>query len=251
MFVDVTSREDFYKCFKEIEMLYEILSPSPDLRDYVDDFGRLSVLYQIVRNAFRKKTVLYGDVARKTELLVREKVETFGMQTTMPVVKIDEHTLRAVKESRSTDSAKVINLINSINTTVSSEGEENPYLKSIGDRVENIQQAFDDRQITSQDALKKIEQLLHEIVEARKQQKETGFDINTFTIYWTLKKEGIGEPEKHAPALNGAFERFPNYNHSGAELRELKAELYKLVLPVIGKDRMVGLVDTLLKLKRK
>ncbi|MBM4309501.1 MAG: HsdR family type I site-specific deoxyribonuclease [Deltaproteobacteria bacterium] len=251
MFVDLASREDFYKCFKEIEMMYEILSPSPDLRDYVDDFGRLSVLYQIVRNAFRKKTVLYGDVARKTELLVREKVATYGLQTTMPVVKIDEHTLKAVKESRSTDSTKVINLINSINTTVFSEGEENPYLKSIGDRVENIQQAFDDRQITSQDALKKIEQLLQEIVEARKQQKETGFDINTFTIYWTLKKEGIGEPEKHAPALNGAFERFPNYNHSGAELRELKAELYKLVLPVIGKDRMVGLVDTLLKLKRK
>ena len=250
-FADQEKREAFYKFFKELEMLYEILSPSPDLRDYVDDFGKLSVLFQIVKNAFRKKTALYGDVARKTERLVRDRVETYGLKTTMPVVKIDEKTLQAIKESGSSDKTKVVNLINSIGSTVSDEGDDNPYLKTMGERAEQIQEAFDDRQLSTRDALKKIEELIQEIVEARRQQKETGFDINTFTIFWTLKQENITNPDKLAPTVNGVFERFPNYRENAAELRELKAELYKLVLPVFGKRQMIGIVEKLLKLKRK
>jgi len=47
------------------------------------------------------------------------------------------------------------------------------------------------------------------------------------------------------------FERFPDFRDNPAELRELKAELYKLVLPTFGKERMVGIVEKLLKLSRK
>jgi type I restriction enzyme R subunit len=250
-FADQDKREQFFTFFRELEMLYEILSPSPDLRDYVDAFGSLSVLYQIVCNAFRKKTVLYGDVARKTELLVREKVATYGLKTTMPVVTIDEKTLQAIKESTSSDKSKVINLINSIGKTVTDEGDENPYLKSIGERAEQIQETFDDRQIATKEALKKTEELIQEIVEARRKQKETGFDINTFTIYWRLKQKQLENPDKLAPSINSVFERFPNYKHNTAELRELKADLYKLLLPVIGKERMVELAEKLLTLTRR
>jgi len=250
-FVEKEQREEFYKFFKELEMLYEILSPSPDLRDYVDDFGMLSALYQIVRNAFRRKTVVYGDVARKTELLVREKAVTYGIKTTMPVVKIDEKTLEAIKKSGSSDKSKIINLINSIGKTVIDEEEENPYLRTIGERAEQIQEAFDERQISTKEALKKIEALIREIVEARQQQKDTGFNINTFTIFWILKQEKIKNPEKLAPAVNSLFERFPNFRDNAAELREIKAELIKLVLPVAGKKHMIEIVEKLLKLNRK
>ena len=251
VFVDQEKREAFYKFFKELEMLYEILSPSPDLRDYIEDFIRLSVLYQIVRNAFKKKTVLYGDIARKTELLVREKVETYGLQTTMTPVKIDEHTLRVLRDSTLSDNSKVINLINSIKKTVTEDGDDNPYLKPIGERAEAIQEAFDDRQITSQESLKKIERLINEIVEAKRQQEKTGFDINTFTIYWSLKQENVKEPENLARGINSLFLRFPDYKHNIAELRQLKAELYKLVFPIVGKEGMVPLVDKLLRLNHK
>jgi len=249
-FADQEKREEFYTFYKELEMLYEILSPSPDMRDYVENFGRLSVLYQILRNAFRKKTVLYGDVARKTELLVRERVETYGLSTTISTVKIDERTLEAIKDGKSSTTSKVINLLKSIGKTVSDDDDDNPYLKPIGDRAEAIQDAFDNRQITTQDALEKIEQLIDEMVKARKEQKETGFDRNTFAIYWTLKQEGIKESKKHAPLIDNVFNRFPNYKHNADELRQIKAELYKLALQFLGKDKMVSVVDELLKLNR-
>jgi len=250
-FIDQAKREEFYRFFKELETLYEILSPSPDLRDHIEDFGLLSILYQIVRNAFRKKTGFYGDIAKKTEQLVREKAETFGLETTTPTVKIDETTLKALKDSKSSSNIKVINLINSIIKTATDEGDESPYLKPIGERAEAIQEAFDNRQVTALDALRKVEALIREVLEARRQQEETGFDINTFTIYWLLKQENVKWYEKLAPIVNNAFLRFPNFRDNVAELRQLKAELYKLLLPVVGKDLMLGIVEKLLKLDRK
>jgi type I restriction enzyme R subunit len=250
-FADQSKREEFYKLFKELETLYEILSPSPDLRDYVEDFGLLSILYQIVRNAFRKKTGFYGDIAKKTKQLVSEKVKTYGLETTTPAVKIDETTLKALKGSKSSTNIKVINLINSIIKTAIVEGSESPYLKPIGERAEAIQEAFDERQITALEALKKTEALVNEVLEARKRQKETGFDINTFTIYWLLKQENVKWHENLAPIVNNAFLRFPNSKDNIAELRQLKAELYKLMLPVVGKDLMLGIVEKLLRLDRK
>ncbi len=250
-FTDQDKREAFYRVYKQIETLYEILSPSPDLRDFVEDFGRLSVLYQIIRNAFRKKTVLYGDVAFKTEQLVREKAETYGLDTTLPVVKIDENTLRAIQEAGGSDKVKVINLVNSIRKTVVDEEESNPYLKPIGDRAEAIMDAYDERQATTEEALKKIEALIQEIIEARRQQSEMGFDATTFSIYWTLKQEGVSEPKKNAVTIRDIFDRFPNHRENVAELRQLKAELYKTLLPLVGKDSMVSLADKLLRAEAK
>ena len=54
-----------------------------------------------------------------------------------------------------------------------------------------------------------------------------------------------------APIVNNAFLRFPNFKDNVAELRQLKAELYKLMLPVVGKDLMLGIVEKLLRLDRK
>ncbi len=250
-FVDQSKREEFYKFFKELETLYEILSPSPDLRDYVEDFGLLSILYQIVRNAFRKKTGFYGDIAKKTEQLVREKAATFGLETATPAVKIDETTLKALKDSKSSSNSKVINLINSIIKTAVDEGDDSPYLKPIGERAEAIQEAFDDRQVTALEAMEKVEALIREVLEARREQEKTGFDINTFTIYWLLKQENVKWFDSLAPIVNNAFLRFPNFKDNIAELRQLKAELYRLMLPVVGKDLMLSIVEKLLRIDRK
>ena len=230
-----------------METLYEILSPSPELRDYVEDFGRLSVLYQILRNAYRKKTVLYTEVARKTEMLVRESAATYGLQTTLPPVKINETTLRTLKARGQSDNNKIINLTASIAATVAAEGTEQPYLKPIGERAETIRQAFDDRQLTAQAALKQIEMLVQEVVDAQSEQKTMGLDAGTFGLYWVLREENIEDAANLAVSVAGIFKRFPNAWHNMAEWRQIKAELYKLVMPVVGKEKMLVLVERLLK----
>ncbi len=251
IFTDHKKRIAFFLTYKKIEMLYEILSPSPDLRDFVEDFGSISLLYQIIRNAFRKKTILYGDVAQKTEQLVREKAESSGFNTTLPVVKIDEKMLRAIRENGVSNKVKIINLVNSIRKTVFDEEGINPYLKPIGDRAEAIVEAYDERQISTEDALREMESLIQEIVEAKREQAEMGFDSRTFSFFWTLKHEGLDHPDKNAIVILAIFDRFPNHKENIAELRQLKAELYKVLHPLMGKESMVKVAQKLLRSEEK
>jgi type I restriction enzyme R subunit len=250
-FADKEGRERFYKFFKEVETLYEIISPDPFLREYLDDYARLSALYQVVRNAFTKRPVLYAELARKTESILREKAETFNLGTAMPLVKIDEKTLEALKKPEGSETTKVINLGKSLIQAVDDTGDGQPYLIPIGERAETILEAYDDRQINTQDALRQLEKLLTEYVQASRERAETGFDLNTFTIYWILKRSGAMQAEKIAPLLDAVLRRFPSYSYSPGQRRQLKAELYKLLLPAVGKERMVELAEQILRLQRK
>ena len=51
-FLAKESRAAFFEDYKEIEALWEILSPSPELRDHIDTYKQLAELYAIVRNAY-------------------------------------------------------------------------------------------------------------------------------------------------------------------------------------------------------
>ncbi|MCK4516570.1 MAG: hypothetical protein KAU31_15020, partial [Spirochaetaceae bacterium] len=237
--------------YKQLEMLYEILSPSPDLRDFIDDFGCLSLLYQIIRNAFRKKTFLYGDVAKKTERLVREKARSYGLESTLSAVKIDEKTLNTIRESGRSDKVKIINLVNSVRKTVLEDADGKPYLRPIGDRAEAIMEAYDERQETTEEALKKIEALIQEIVEAQHLQEQMGFDETTFSFFWTLKQENVTQPKRTAVIIRAIFDRFPHHRDNAAEFRQLKAELYKALLPLAGKEGMIPVAEKLLRAEAK
>jgi hypothetical protein len=70
-------------------------------------------------------------------------------------------------------------------------------------------------------------------------------------IYWILKQAGLSEADKFAPMLNATFGRFPNHAHNATELRQLKAEIYKVLLPAVGTERMVELAERIFRLERK
>lgn len=250
-FDDKEKRDAFFKFFKELETLYEIISPDLFLREYLEDYRNLSILYQIVRNAFSKHTVLYSDIAKKTESLIREQTEIYGPSSTMPIVEINEKTLEMLKSSESSDTSKVINLGKGLIQKVLDQEEQQPFLIPIGERAEAILEAYDDRQVSTQAALRQLEALLNEYLQAHRESEKSGFDINVFTIFWVLKQSGIRDPGKVGPLIDNALRRFPNHAYNATERRHLKAELYKILLPAAGKDRMVDLADQILKLPRK
>ncbi|MBI3015048.1 MAG: HsdR family type I site-specific deoxyribonuclease [Candidatus Tectomicrobia bacterium] len=250
-FADQEKRNRFYKFFREIEMLYEIISPDIFLREHLDNYGKLSVLYEIVRNNFAKRVALSKDIAKKTEGLIREQAEAYGLKTAMPIVEIDEKTIDALRKSGPSDPAKVINLGKSLAKKVFEEAERAPYLIPIGERAEAILDSYDDRQMTTQEAFERIRALMEQYLQAHKEREKSGFDDNTFAVYLVLRQFGASQPEKVAPLVNSAFQRFPNYGYNTSEQRHLKAELYKVLLRAVGKERMVDLAENLLRLPRK
>jgi type I restriction enzyme, R subunit len=248
-FEDKKKREAFYKFFKELENLYEILSPDPSLRDFITDYGRLAALYEVVRNAYGAKTTFLGDVAKKTEQLIRNTAGYSGLAgITKPVV-IDEKMLAKIRESQASDTNKVINLVKSIQETVTEKGTVAPYLITIGERAEAIREQYDERQVSTEEARKQLELLAAESIEAGKAKTESGLDDDTFALYWELKRHIYKEPKKLAVALSEPFRRFPNFASNADEMRQLKAELYKLLLPVAQGKKMVEIAERLVKVR--
>ncbi len=161
------------------------------------------------------------------------------------------YRVQTLRKPDGSESAKVINLGKSIIQAVTEEEDQQPYLVPIGERAAAILESYDDRQISTQEALKQLEKSLTEYVQATREREQTGLDLNTFTIYWVLKRAGASEPETAAPLINAAFGRFPNHLYNAAHRRHLKAELYKVLLPAVGKGRMVELAEQILRLQRR
>jgi type I restriction enzyme, R subunit len=247
-FVNKAKREKLYQFFKDVEALYEILSPSAELADYIQDFRNLATLYQIVRNAFAAKTTFYGDVAKKTELLIREEAGTYGVEQPGKVVEIDEKTLAEIKASNSSNNNKVVNLVKSLTHVADDKGNQAPYLIPIGQRAEAIMDGFETGQESSAETLRQLEKLAKEWIDAEKERQQTGLDARTFTIYWELKRESVEGAKKLAENIKALFDRFPDYRYNAEELRQLKAEIYKLLLSVMGGKKMVALTEKLLEL---
>lgn len=249
-FTDKDRREAFYKFYKRLEMLYEIISPDKDLRDYMDKYLNLSSLYTIIRNAFSKRVVVDKELMRKTQILVRKAVENYDIPKPYKIYEIKEDTLQALKKDDESDNTKVINLRKSIEKFVLDNEDSLPYLISIGERAEVVVELYDDRQISTQEALTRLEKIIEEINQAKKEQAEKNFDAQKFTVYWILKKEDIGNADELAVQIDGAFSQNPHWRENAKEARELTASLYKILLKVVDKDKAVALVDKILKIGR-
>ncbi len=250
-FVDKDAREAFFAFFRELENLYEILSPDPFLRQYLDDFAHLADLYASIRNKYSMQPVLVRDLMRKTEDLVQKHAKTEGLLTTLPPVGIDETVLGSIRYD-DPDPGKVINLGKGILTSTVKE-DTPPYLVSIGERAEQVLEAFDDRQISTTVALERLEDLTRELLEAEAERKRLGLDVATFAVLRELNRAGVEGDDARTLAVrvNSAFVLHPNFRDNPAQKRALKAELYRLLLGPVGKGKMVDAVEALLRLERR
>ena len=65
-FRDKDRRKEFFKEYKEIEMLYEIISPDAFLRRFIDGYSTLSAIYAVVRKAYTKTIYVDRAFQKKT-----------------------------------------------------------------------------------------------------------------------------------------------------------------------------------------
>src|SRR5437016_8448542 len=80
-FRDKGKREEFFKEYKEIEMLYEIISPDAFLRPFIDNYTTLSAVYAVVRNAYTKKVYIDKAFQKKTNELVQKHIGVDQLQS--------------------------------------------------------------------------------------------------------------------------------------------------------------------------
>jgi type I restriction enzyme R subunit len=249
-FLDQEERQHFVEFFKEIETLYEILSPSSELRRYVDDYNKLADIYLMLRNAYGKQTAFIGDVAHKTEKLVREHAGSQGLDSLSKTVEFDADALKVLSDRGASDSGKVINLAVMLGESKTRNGKEDPALVGIAERADAILTAFTDRQMSTADALERLKALMDERKALDEEREKSGLDQRTFAIFWTLRRAGVQTAPAMAAEIETAFKRFPNYQSNADELRQLKAEIYKSLLREAKGKRMLDLAEEILRATR-
>ena len=75
---DPEPRKAFFEAYKDIENLWEILSPAKELVDHIATFKRLAQLYATVRNAYAEKIGFVADLAYKNPATCRAKYSSGG-----------------------------------------------------------------------------------------------------------------------------------------------------------------------------
>lgn len=250
-FRDEEAREAFYRYFRELEEVYEVLSPDPLLRPFIEDYGRIAVIFRLLRASFDARTPLGKSLLRKTEELVQARTEAGDVLAPEHVYELGEGALEVIEDVNKPDTVKVFNLLKALTEDVRQRAAEEPYMLDIGERAEEIAQAFGSRQLATQEALEKLEQLIQDAADAEKEQRDSGLPPDAFAVKWLLTGRGIEGAEHVAEALRGAFGRNPQWRRSEEQERDVRATLYKALMET-KTDHMAEVANWLLSvLKRK
>lgn len=238
-FLDPEPRKAFFEAYKEIEALWEILSPSPELRDHIASYKRLAQLYAAVRNAYADRVGYVADLAYKTRRLVEESATQEGLGLLTKTVTFDVKTLEGLRGGPGSDEGKVFNLVRGLQKEIDEESDAAPVLQTLKDRADRILKDLENRNTTGLAAMDMLAALAKEKEEAIKAAKESGLSPRAFGVYWTLKndealqKAGVSTRDL-AQDAETEIVRFPNAKVNADERRKLRAALYR---PLLGLDK--------------
>lgn len=247
VYFDKDRRREFFDYFKEVETLYEILSPDAMLREYIATYQRLADLYAALRSEYASHGGLTSyDLGRKTEMLLVREAEAPTSYGATRTVEYDAKTLETLHKNAKTDTGKVMNLLRDLRTRAEEEANLTPALRGLFERAQRVTDQFQDRQLSTAQAFDEIQKLMAEQVRAQEERAKLGMDQPTFGIYWLLEEAKLHGAEELAAEINGLFERFPNSSRSAEEMRQLKAEIYKALLKEVSGKRMVELGDRII-----
>jgi type I restriction enzyme R subunit len=250
-FRDPERRKEFFKEYKEIEMLYEIISPDAFLRPFIEDYTTLSAIYDVVRKAYTRRVMVDRDFQAKTNALVQEHVGSSPLYQPDDIVPINGETLELMKRRKSGDSVKVINLIKSIEKTAE-ENSDDPFLIAMAERAKAVQESFEERQTATADALQELLEEVERNEARKKEQAAKGFDGLTFFVFQKLTEAGVTDAESVSTKIKQAFTEHSNWQNSEAALRELRKKVtFAVFSGVEDLDQVTAIVNDLFSILEK
>jgi type I restriction enzyme R subunit len=156
-------------------------------------------------------------------------------------------TLEALRSEKGSDEGKVFNLVRGLQKEIDDDPNAAAVLQPLKDRAERILKDLEDRKTTGLAAMDLLAALAAEKDAAAKAAKETGLSPRAFGVFWALKDDAALKSAGIAP-LDLAKEteklmaRFPNARVNADEQRQLRAALYRPLLP-LGREERTNIVD--------
>jgi type I restriction enzyme R subunit len=167
---------------------------------------------------------------RKTSDLVQQMTHTGEILAPEEVYVLDEGVIDVLADTEKPDVVKVFNLLKVIERQLRQRSREAPYLVPIGERAEEVAKAFQDRQLTTQQALDELTSLLNEAREADSSREASDFSVEGFSVFWLLKRIQVADAEPIARSLEVVFAEHPYWRESPAQNRDVRRGLYKALI---------------------
>ena len=247
-FMDRVQRRSFWDEYKEIERLWEILSPSAELGEHVETFKYLAYLYKMVRNVYSYPGRLHlaPELARKTRRLVQESTDFEGLERLINPVSFDKRTIEALRDEPGLYETKISSLRRGLIEELQEDKDLAIVLKPLQKRVEQVRKDLEERKIDAHQAWKQLELLAAEKDEAVAQRQNSELSPRAFSVYWNmknnaeLKSAGI-DAKDLARTADNLLERFPHAAVNPDERRQMRLSLYSplLHLEKEARSRMV------------
>lgn len=234
-FRDREEREKFFDLFRKLEDLYEILSPSAELRDHIAAFKRLARLYAAVRNAYSTQLGPTNDLAYKTRKLIEEGAGHLGLEQFSKSVTFDAKTLEDLRRDGGPDEGNVVNLVRGLVKEVEEHPEQAAVLQSLKERAERVLKGMMDGLTSAQAAMTELERIAREKEEAERAALEYGLSHRAFGVFFTFRgdpalTEASIDPLYLAREAQLLLERYPNAAVNAEEQRLLRTGLYEPLL---------------------
>ena len=245
-FRDKERREEFFKEYKEIEMLYEIISPDAFLRPFINNYVTLSAIYDIVRKAYQQGVYVDRALQKKTNELVQKHVGTSYIRPIFETVKIDAKTMEQIAEKSGGEGTKIINLVKSMEQAAE-DSSDDLLLLDLAERARAIQERLrgsPDQHPRDPKSAIVVEQQKSE--QQKSEQAALGFDDRTYFVYASLRDARVGNVEAVSTEIAAAFVTHPNWQTSQAERRDLRPEITFAVFAAVEDfDQVTPIVDAL------
>ena len=241
-FVSEEQRKDFFEAYRDIESLWEILSPSAELRDHIATYKRLTVLYAAVRNAYSQGSGFTADLEHKTKRLIEESATQGTLGRFTRVATFDVVTLEALASEDGPPEEKVYNLLRGLRSEMGEESATAVVLQSIKEKADRVIENLEERKITGLAALDELKVIAVEKEELRELAVRTGLSERAFGIFWLLSKEAALQDSKVdiqqvASSVEVTLEQYPHWRDNPDEERRLRSELYKPLLALPAEPR--------------
>jgi type I restriction enzyme R subunit len=250
-FIDPAARKVFFETYKDIEALWEILSPDPGLRDHIQTYKDLSKLYAAVRANYSESGSFLGDLEHKTRKLIEDSATQEGLGRFSKVVDFDVETLEQLKGEEGPDEGKIYNLLRGLRKEMEEDPAGAVVLQNIKDRADRVMQNLEDRKINGIAAMVELETLVTEKAEAKKQAKESGLSDLGFAIYWVISRDDGAKRASFdgmvaSREIETVLAKFPSWRENPDEKRRLRAGLYKPLL-ALGKEDRAAVIERIMQ----
>ncbi len=252
-FLEKETREEFYAYVRELEEVYEILSPDAFLRPFLPDYRQIIDIYRILRTHYEPQVPVDRSFLRKTADIVQEHTSIEGVQICEDAHPLTPRALQALAKEDKPSTVKVFNLLRELHRLIADRAAQEPFLIPIGERAEAIRQAFEERQLSSQQALEELEKVIENLGDAEKERHHTDLSVEAFAVYWWLQVRKGMEKEKAAQLARDLEEKFHQHPHwvkSKRQEGELRKALYKSLINADIKEVVIWADEMLTLLRR-